>query len=420
MKTTKTRRRRRFLFSSSSSFLRGFIRKEAYMEKIMRRKPLQSVQMICALLLASSMIGWFCSLSRTIAQQAPEAKPEKVSVPFPVIPIIAGYEYVSHHFIQWLNDHPQYTRIEASVSDAKPPILCLVLTEKGGRRVNYSNSAAKVEALSRTGQEARLAKIEYRATNDFGQLPAHEFGFTDERGQAVRWRFTMAAPASERGSGLTPQETGRGWLLIYRDLGSAAGEGTAVQIGGKVSEAEPWTEISAPPYFVAYRGAYAEGQNIGIFMPGRQNWRVTAAPKELKEGEEWILTDERGGSRRLKITARRGDELTISGTLAPSNNLLTLQARQRGLALRSITLGSGAKMMRLSFTPDLDLSAAASSAFQVDFNGRNKILHGNVTIERKGDAAHLRWQPKSPDWAKSRIIDSTVVLNSNGYMIEVK
>jgi hypothetical protein len=188
------------------------------------------------LLVALSMNGWSCSLKWPEAQparhqtatpyeQAPapqviaqpametkprEAKPEKAPVPFPVIPIIVEYEYVPHHFIQWLNDHPQYTSIEAAVSDARRQIFSLVLTEKGGRRINYSNSAAKVEALNRGGQEARLAKIEYRATNDFGQLPAHEFGFTDERGQAVRWRFTLAAPASERGSGLAPQETGRG------------------------------------------------------------------------------------------------------------------------------------------------------------------------------------------------------------------
>jgi hypothetical protein len=392
------------------------------MEKIIRRKSWQFVQSMCTLLLALSIVGWSCSLPQTIAQQAPEAKPEKASVPFPFIPLIVEYEYVPRHFIQWFDDHPQYTRIEAAIDDARPPVLNLALTEKSGRRVNYNNSAAKVEALKRAGQEARLAKIKYRATNDFGQLPAHEFGFTDERGQAVRWRFTLAAPASERGSGLTPQESGPGWLLIYRDLGSAAGVGTAVQIGDKVSEAEPWTEISAPPYFVAYRGGYAEGMNIGVFMPGRQNWRVTAAPKELKEGGEWILAGERGSTRRLRITARRGDELTISETLAPSGTRLSLQARQKaqGLALRSITLSIDARMMRLSFTPDLDLSAAAAGAFQIDFNGRNKILHGNVTVERKGDAAYLRWQPKSPDWAKSRTIDSTIALDANGYTIEVK
>jgi hypothetical protein len=392
------------------------------MKKIIRRKCSQSVQLVCALLLALSINSWSCLLPQTIAQQAPETVPEKASAPFPIIPLLVEYEYVPRHLIQWLDDHPQYTRIEAAVNGARSPVLNLVLTDKRGHRVNYSNSAAKVDALKRAGQEARSTKIEYRATNDLGQLPAHEFGFTDERGQAVRWRFTLAAPASERGSGLTPQENGPGWLLIYRDLGSAAGAGTAVQIGDQVSEAEPWTEISAPPYFVAYRGGYAEGMNIGKFMPGRQNWRVTSAPKELREGGEWILAGERGSTRRLRITAMRGDELTISETLAPSGALLSLQARQQaqGLALRSITLSIDARMMRLSFTPDLDLSAAAAGAFQIDFNGRNKILHGNVTVERKGAAAYLRWQPKSPDWAKSRTIDSIVRLDANGYAIEVR
>jgi len=336
-------------------------------------------------------------------------------------PLIVHYEYIPHYFVQWLNDHPQYARIEAAVTDSEPPVFNLTLTEKGsGRRVNYCNSEARLKVMAQSGLDARLTKIDYRATNNFGQAPAHEFSFTDERGQAVRWRFTLAAPVSERGAGLTPQEEGAGLLLIYRDLGTAAGEGTAAQIGDKVSEAEPWPEISAPPYFVAYRGAYSDGIGVGALIPGQENWRVTAPPKNLNEGAQWTLTCDRGRTRQLRITARRGDELTVRET----GDSLTLQARQTpaGFALRSITGASRSKTMRISFTPELDLASgsAAPVNFQIDQNGHNKIAHGSVAVEKRGNAASLRWLFKAPDWAKSRVLNSTVTMSDNGYKVEMR
>jgi len=344
----------------------------------------------------------------------------------PIAPLIVEYEYSPHYFMQWLDDHPRYARIEVSVSDAEPPVFNLVLTEKGsGRRVNYSNSEERVKALTRSGVEARLAKIGYRASNKFGQLPAHEFDFTDERGQAAHWRFTLAAPVSERGAGLTPQESGEGWIIIYRDLGTAAGEGSAVQIGNQVSEAEPWPEISAPPYFVAFRGTYAEGLGVGVVLLGQESWRVTAAPQQLNVGAEWTLTDQRGRARRWRVAARRGDELTINEIGSSSQTgRRSLQARQTatGLALRAVTLTSGSKTMRIGFSPELDLTAPASSSsdFQIDQNGRDKLIHGRVSVERQGGAAQLRWQPKSPDWAKSRVLNSTLTMYDNGYKVEVR
>ncbi len=342
--------------------------------------------------------------------------------PFPVVPAIMEYEYVPHYFMQWLDDDPQYSRIEAAISNQ---VYTVTLTEKqSARRVNYCNSEAKVAALTRAGVEARLTRIDYQATNRLGQLPAHEFSFNDERGQKIQWRFTLAVPASERGAGLTPQEGGAGWLVIYRDLGSTAGEGTAAQIGNRVNEAAAWAEIAAPPYFVPYRGVYAEGIGIGVLALGEENWRVTSSPKELAEGGEWIIANDRGRERRLRIASRKGDEMMINEVAGPSSrgSLLGLQARrtEEGLALRSVAMTSGTKTMRLSFTPELSLAASSSVAFQIDQNGHNKIIHGNVSVERKGDRVELRWQPKAPDWAKPRVLNATVTINAAGYRVEAR
>jgi hypothetical protein len=383
-----------------------------------------------ALTCSSTLSGERALSNRTAPAPTPVPRPPQEAQDARLLylapPLIVHFEYTPRYFLQWLNDHPQYTRIEAAVTDSEPLVINLALTEKSsGRRVNYCDSEERLKAMAQAGQEARLTKISYRATNNFGQAPSHEFGFTDERGQAVRWRFTMAAPVSERGAGLTPQEGAAGLRLIYREMGTAAGEGTAVQIGAKVYEAEPWTEISAPPYFVAYRGAYSDGVSVGALLPGQESWRVTEPPKDypkdwLKEGAQWALGDDRGRIRRLRVTAKRGDELMIQET----GGSLTLQARQTpaGFALRSITLTSRSKTMRISFLPELDLAAGSTTPidFQIDQNGHNKIAHGSLSVEKRGGAASLRWTFKSPDWAKSCAIDSTVTMSGDSYKVETR
>gem|GEM_PF-5496141 len=57
-----------------------------------------------------------------------------------------------------------------------------------------------------------------------------------------------------------------GLRLVYRSLGSLAGEGTAVQIGDKVIEAEAWPEVSNPPLL--------RGLSWLLFRRQRY-WRVT-------------------------------------------------------------------------------------------------------------------------------------------------
>src|SRR5438046_2212160 len=98
---------------------------------------------IAALLLSACALSW-----PQIQPGTPPVQAQSPSVPFPLLPLIAEYEYVPHYFMQRLNDHPQYAMIEAAVTDSNPPVYNLVLTEKGSRRrVNYCNSEARVKGL---------------------------------------------------------------------------------------------------------------------------------------------------------------------------------------------------------------------------------------------------------------------------------
>jgi hypothetical protein len=78
--------------------------------------------------------------------------------------------------------------------------------------------------------------------------------------------------------------------------------------------------------------------------------------------------------------------------------------------------------MRLSFKPDLDLtgSSGAEVAFQIDLGRHEKIVQGTISAERRSETIHLRWQPKSPDWAKSQVLNTSVTAQVAGYKIEAR
>ncbi|MGH9939979.1 MAG: hypothetical protein ACREAM_27370 [Blastocatellia bacterium] len=369
-------------------------------------------------LLACAAFALWLYHFNVIAQRAPETKKPAF---IPILALLIEYEYAPLSLMQWINDHPQYTMIEAIVHQTSTPLYQVILTEKETRRrVYYCNVEAKVKELTRAGREAHLAAIDFKTASNAEGPTSYGLALSDKRGQPVRWRFLPATAPSERGAGLTPLAYAPGLRLEYRDLGTAAGAGSAVQIGDTVSEAAPWPEISSPPYFVAYRGSISLGRHIGALPLGKESWQATSAPSELREGSEWKLVSERGRERVLKITARQGDLLTISEVGAPSlqSSILTLQARatDHGLAIQSALLAGGSQTMRLSFKPELNLAASKSAEtdFQIDQGKVEGVAQGTVTLDRQGETLRLRWQPKAPDWAKARALETIIKLTTAG------
>jgi hypothetical protein len=80
--------------------------------------------------------------------------------------------------------------------------------------------------------------------------------------------------------------------------------------------------------------------------------------------------------------------------------------------------------MRLTFTPELDLTAVPTSVgsagadFEIDLGNQRKVARGKVSIENQEGLVRLHWILKSPDWAKSRGLISTVRIEAGGYTME--
>lgn len=376
--------------------------------------------------------SWLALLSFCFGAGAQQPASAPRQAPLPIVPLLVEYEYAPLHLQQWISGHAQYTMIEAIVGQGATPALQVILTDKDARRVWYANAETQVKSLAQAGKEAHLAAIDYKVVPGESGRQTYGIAFRDRQGQAVRWRFIPASEPSERGAGLTPLAAAPGLRLEYRDLGTLAGEGAAVQVGDQVFEAAPWPERSAPPYFTAYRGSITLGRHIGVLASGTQRWRITAAPDELRVGAEWRLANEHGRERRLQVTARRGDEVTIKEVssneagargVVPSALEFAVRATADGWAWRSIRLINDAHEMRISFNPELSISrpgaaGGAEVTWQVDQGNHQKIAHGVVRVESQPDGVRLRWQPKAPDWARAKAFETVLKNDAAGYVLE--
>src|SRR6201996_8816070 len=188
-------------------------------------------------------------------------------LPAPVPSQQIVYRHWPEQFVQWIGPELPYTMIELYV-DPGPgatPLYDAVLTERAtGKRIHYANQQQMVDIDKRSGAEAYLSTMQLDRPANAGKGAAYLLRFVDHAGEPVSWQFIQGSDISERGGGSSPAGV-EPPVLMYRERSAVAGEGAAVKIGDKVSVADVWTEISQPPYFVAYRGAMSQNVDIAVF-----------------------------------------------------------------------------------------------------------------------------------------------------------
>ena len=175
----------------------------------------------------------------------------------PVSGLLVTYQYWPVQYVQWVGTELPYSMIEFDVdATTKQPLYNVVLTDRAsGRRTAYVNSDVLVASAKAQGMQAYKTEIAFEAAEATNVGAASTLRLSMADGKPLQWRFVQGSDISEQGAGLTPLPTVPIPILVYREQAAVAGEGTALQIGNTVSAAEVWTEISKPPYFVAYRGA---------------------------------------------------------------------------------------------------------------------------------------------------------------------
>ncbi len=336
------------------------------------------------------------------------AQSSEAPLPPPVAPEQIVYRHWPEQFVQWIGPELPYTMIELYVDPgAGPtPTYDAVLTERAtGKRIHYANQQQMVDIDKRSGAEAYLATMQLDRPANAGKDATYLLRFVDHAGEPVSWQFVQGSDISERGGGSSPAGIDPP-VLMYRERSAVAGEGAAVKIGNKVSVADVWTEISQPPYFVAYHGAMSQNVDFAVFAAAPQQWTTVSAPTSLSVGAEWKLKAQDGLGCTLHVQALAGDHATIVDTddhlpgrtvtmeATWSNGAWSIEKLHYADAEADANQG-----LTISFDPAANATGSPSK-FEVTVGKKTRIASGVV----HGDQAQQRvgWEFKDPQWLRGK------------------
>jgi hypothetical protein len=338
-------------------------------------------------------------------------------LPPPLAPEQIIYRHWPEQFVQWIGPELPYTMIELYVDPGSggTPLYEAVLTERAtGKRVHYSNQQQMVDINKRSGADAYLTNMQLDRPANTGKGATYLLRFIDHAGQPVLWQWIQGSDVSERGGGSSPAGIAPP-VLIYRERSAVAGDGTALKIGNTVSAADVWTEISQPPYFVAYHGAYSQNVDIAVFAGAPQEWTTITGPKTLAAGAEWKLKAQDGLGCSLRVQAVNGDHATILDTddHVPGRTIATEATLTNGAwsieKLHYSAAGADANQgLTISFAPGTNASGAQSK-FEVIAGRKTRIASG--TVLSNPAQPRVGWEFKDPDWLRGKTawIGSAVV-----------
>lgn len=284
------------------------------------------------------------------------------------------YRYWPEQIVQWIGPELPYSMIVLNVDDrGKQPIYDVELVDKSGKEtVHYTNSAMELELDKRIGFDVHQVAMKLDGPPDPANGAQYMLRFNTEKGVPVVWQFILGTDVTEQGSGVSPIAAGPVSLLIYREQGALAGQGTALQVGNVTSTAAEWTELAHPPYFVPYRGAITVGGHVLSFAPG--------GPL-MKPGPGVSIT-------------HNGDTVTVTNDALGVTAEYTLDANH---AVSRVTFGpvkaKAAHTVSVEFTPAL--AAGGQSKFEVVAGKNHKIAEGTVEAKAAGGAEWMFTKPEA-------------------------
>ena len=256
------------------------------------------------------------SLCAQAAASPAGASPAVLPMAPPIVPIRTLYRFWPVQFVQFVGAELPYSQVMLELDPAgKKPAMVLTLTDRAtGKRVHYAETDSLVAMEGGGGEESHKAAMAWEPaeTEAVGSVSTLRLTLAD--GKPLVWRFVQGSDVSERGGGMTPLPGSKVPIFAYREQAAVAGEGTALEVGGVASPATVWTEISQPPYFIAYRGAMSENAHTLVFLPGASAWTVKSAPAALAAGASWELEGAHGDRASVRIDKADGGHAVMTAT----------------------------------------------------------------------------------------------------------
>ena len=324
------------------------------------------------------------------AQAAPAAATQ-ASLP----PAGVRYRYWPEQMVQWLGDDLPYSMIVLSVDDrGKQPVYDVELIDRAtGKPTHYANTPDEVALDKAIGFPSYLVRMALDGPATPANGAQYLLRFETEKGVPVVWQFIEGTDVSDQGSGLSPVHADTP-LLVYREQGALAGEGTALKFGNVTDTAAVWSEYAHPPYFVPYHGALSVGVHILSFAPGETAWKTGM------QGSSHTLTTARG----TELTGTE-DAQGASWSDAPLAVTISLEPGAPGTLARAQYGPAGAKQehtVSLVFTPPL--AAGVESKVELVGGKKTKLAKGSVKTTSMGTGLEEDWTFDSPEFLRTAAV----------------
>ncbi len=316
------------------------------------------------------------------------------------------YQYWPLQIVQWVGPELPYSMILLYVDDRpKQPLYDAALTDRAtGKRTHYVNTPQLAAEDKAKGDEAFLTRMQFDSPASPAKGAQYMLRFNTEKNVPVLWQFVQGTDVSDQGSGLTPIDAPFP-VLLYREQGALAAEGTALKIGSVTSAADVWKELAQPPYFMPFHGALTQGAHILSIVPAASKW-TDPQPSALTPGAAWKLTSALGTTLTAHADAAKGPGVSVSLASDAHGTDTVIEAQQTaaGWAVSRVRLGpANAKpehTLSLTFTPPL--AAGSESKFDVVAGKKTKIASGSVQTSTDAGATTETWSMSAPDSEKNK------------------
>ncbi len=317
---------------------------------------------------ALSLLPALAATAQTTAQTAAPLLP----------PAGLHYRYWPMQMVQWVGPELPYSMIVLYADDSAKSYDVELIDRASGKPVHYVNTPELAAEDKAKGDDALVTRIQFDQPEAPGKGAQYGVRFNTEKGVPVVWQFVQGTDISEQGSGVSPVDAPFP-VLVYREQGALAAEGTALKVGAVTSTAEMWKELAQPPYFVPYHAALSQGVHILSMSPHASTW-VDAQPA-LTAGAAWKLTSAAGTVLNAHADAAGGAGATVSLTDA-QRGVMTLDAQggAGGWTVNRVRFGpAGAKAdhtLSLAFTPAM--APGSDSRFELVAGRKTKLASGSV------------------------------------------
>jgi hypothetical protein len=261
------------------------------------------------------------------------------------------------------------------------------------------------------------------------QVPRLRLSLDTQIGR-LAWDFhARGSPSSQHGDRLVDalgaaHDLKGGLLALYLVNSAVSTKDTNVTIGDGKFSAQPWPEISKPPYFVAYRGVYSAPVHLAYF-PAIPGVRVSLheAPMEHRDGAEWLYRWQPASGTNTEsrdVRVQLGLASASSWRFSAPNFEHAVAVRRGMLETHELAGRDGGDRASVRFRPALpDLLRASdghhTSRFALSMAGVEKLLTGAFSVSKSKRRITGELRPDAPAWATQLALRVSIDLGPDGY-----